>query len=262
MINSLSRIQRRVLCNMYTLKISDRQDLNRQVIRSGSCEVCIPEFELTLPPTSRGKLTEGLIRAVTTNLSTLEPVHQIDDEKGYKRIQDVVDKLKEILGDDKEEDEASAGGQVKTALEKDSPMPQFTIQLDDHTGNSFVEFVGSTADPNWILQTYHRTVRTLEQNIALGLVASDDEAVPMALDEKNVQISDDEVFTPGNLFELCARYPNSHEEGQHVLYLIISIHQDILIMSTNCQVGAPHCAEPFDSMNGHTVSNSSDSMNS
>jgi len=78
------------------------------------------------------------------------------------------------------------------------------------------------------------TVRTLEQNIALGLVASDDEAVPTALDEKNVQISDDKVFTPGNLFELCAHYPNSHEEGQHALYLIISIHQDILIMSTNC----------------------------
>jgi zinc finger protein len=138
---------------------------------------------------------EGLIRAVATDLSTLGPVHQIYDEKGYKKIQDVVDKLKEILGDDKEEEEASAGGQVKTSLEKDSPMPQFTIQLDDPAGNSFVEFVGSMADPNWIFRTYHRT---LERNTALGLVAPDDEAVPTALDEKNVQISGDEVFTfPG-----------------------------------------------------------------
>lgn len=186
---------------MYTVKINDRQDLNRQVVRSGSCEVCIPEFELTLPPTSRGKLTtvEGLIRAIATDLSSLGPVHRIYDEEGYKKIQDVIDKLKEILGD--EEEEEGAGGQVKTASEKDSPMPQFTIQLDDPAGNSFVEFVGSMADPNWILRTYHRT---LEQNIALGLVAPDGEAVPTALDEENVLISDDEVFTFPGICSSCA----------------------------------------------------------
>ena len=38
-------------------KILERVDLNRQVVRSTSCEILIPEFELMLPPTSRGQLT-------------------------------------------------------------------------------------------------------------------------------------------------------------------------------------------------------------
>ena len=35
-----------------------------------------------------------------------------------------------------------------------------------------------------------------------------------------------------------------------------------LITKRSDQVGAPHCAERFDSMNGHTVSNDLGSMNS
>lgn len=187
---------------VYTVKIDDRKDLNRQVVRSESCEVCIPEFELTLPPTSRGKLTtvEGLIRAITTDLSSLGPLHRIYDEEGYKKIEGIIDKLKAILGDNEEEGEESESGQVKSASEIDSPLPQFTLQLDDPAGNSFIEFMESMADPKWNLRTYHRN---LDQNIALGLIAPDDEVVQTAsmnqtiVDEEfaKAPISDDEVLT-------------------------------------------------------------------
>jgi hypothetical protein len=77
-------------------------------------------------------------------------------------------------------------------------MPPFTVKLDDPTGNSFIEFVDSMADPKWNLRTYRRTQ---EQNVALGLVAADapsdsgfdehddtTETTPAPLDDPNDEI--------------------------------------------------------------------------
>ena len=159
----------------YTLRHLSRDDLNRQIVRSGSCEVFIRELELTLPPTNRGQLTtvEGLLRDVVTDLNTDQPLRRIQDEEGWKRIEELLDKIRAILGSDDEEEDDSSG--MKTRAEKDAdlpPMHPITLKLDDPSGNSFIEFVGSMADPKWNLRTY---IRTLEQNIALGLVGVDDE---------------------------------------------------------------------------------------
>ena len=132
-------------------------------------------MELTLPPTNRGQLTtvEGLLRDVVTDLNTDQPLRRIQDEEGWKRIEELLDKIRAILGSDDEEEDDSSG--MKTRAEKDAdlpPMHPITLKLDDPSGNSFIEFVGSMADPKWNLRTY---IRTLEQNIALGLVGVDDE---------------------------------------------------------------------------------------
>ena len=162
----------------YTLRLLSRDDLNRQIVRSGSCEVFIRELELTLPPTKRGQLTtvEGLLRDVVTDLSTDQPLRRIQDEEGWKKIEELLDKIRAILGssdDDDEKMQQQSG--MKTRAERDAdlpPMHPITLKLDDPSGNSFIEFVGSMADPKWNLRTY---IRTLEQNIALGLVGVDDE---------------------------------------------------------------------------------------
>ena len=162
----------------YTLRLLSRDDLNRQIVRSGSCEVFIRELELTLPPTNRGQLTtvEGLLRDVVSDLSTDQPLRRIQDEEGWKKIEELLDKIRAILGsDDDDEEEEVESGILKTRAEKDAdlpPMHPITLKLDDPSGNSFIEFVGSMADPKWNLRTY---IRTLEQNIALGLVGVDDE---------------------------------------------------------------------------------------
>ena len=73
------------------------------------------------------------------------------------------------MGSDNEDD-----GGMKTRAEKDAdlpPMHPITIKLDDPSGNSFIEFVGSTADPKWNLRTY---TRMSDHNIALGLVGVDE----------------------------------------------------------------------------------------
>ena len=134
---------------------------------------------------------EGLLRDIVADLSLDQPLRRIQDEDGYHKIQSLIDKMREILGDDKDDE-----FQARTAAGKDSlPMPAFTIKLDDPAGNSFAEFIGSMADPKWNLRTYPRT---LQQNIALGLVAADDvtqnseEEATKAIE--NQEITNDEIL--------------------------------------------------------------------
>lgn len=159
-------------------------------MKSETCTVTIPEYELTIP-SSKGQLTtvEGIIRDVTQDLSADQPVRRIQDETTYLKIQALIDKFKEILADnDDDDDEVDTVGAVKSksAAYKDAPMPAFTVKLDDPSGNSFLEFVGSMADPKWNMRTYHRTK---ENNIALGLVAPDEQDGSSAL--KPILESDD-----------------------------------------------------------------------
>ena len=152
---------------VYTARILSRQDLNRQIVKSETCTVTVPEYELTIPA-SKGQLTtvEGVIGDVIRDLSYDQPLRRIQDEATFTKIQALVDKLKIIIPDE--------GGDTKEAVNSEAPMPPFTLKLDDPTGNSFIEFVDSMADPKWNLRTYRRTK---EQNVALGLVAADDSVV-------------------------------------------------------------------------------------
>lgn len=161
---------------VYTTKILNREDLNRQIVKSETCTVIIPDFEMTIPP-SRGQLTtvEGLLRDIVTDLGAEQPLRRVENEAAYNKIQGILDKIKDILADneDGEENENTVGQvQVKKASQKDAPMKPFTITLDDPAGNSFLEFYGSMSDPKWNMRTYRRT---RQQNIDLGLVNPDAE---------------------------------------------------------------------------------------
>jgi zinc finger protein len=131
---------------------------------------------------------EGLLRDIVSDLSLDQPLRRIQDEDGYHKIQTLIDKMREILGDDKDEE-----FQAETAAGKESlPMPAFTVKLDDPAGNSFIEFIGSMADPKWNLRTYPRT---LQQNIALGLVAADETTEEEATKTtENQEITNDEIL--------------------------------------------------------------------
>lgn len=164
--------------SVYTAKIISRSDLNRQIVKSESCTVIIPEVELTIPP-HRGQLTtvEGLLRDILADLSTEQPLRRIQNEAAYNKIESIFAWIREILGDHDENEDEEATGQVKahSASDKDAPMKPFTVTLDDPAGNSFIEFVGSMSDPKWNMRTYRRT---RQQNIDLGLVNPDAEPEP------------------------------------------------------------------------------------
>ena len=162
-----------------------------------------------MPPV-RGQLTtvEGLLRDIAADLSADQPLRKYQDENAHAKIQTIIDSIKAVLGDDEEEEEAIGS---KESREKNDAFPPFTVQLDDPAGNSFIEFIGSTADPKWNLRTY---VRTHAQNVALGIAAPDDvdvESDPNAIqkmrdaiekataEESGGEIKDDEIFVfPGS----------------------------------------------------------------
>ena len=154
----------------YTVRVLSRKDLNRQLVKSQTCTVTIPDYELTIPA-SKGQLTtiEGIIGDTIRDLTYDQPLRRIQDEDTYTKIQTLIDKLKAIVPD---EDGGSEGDPALTgATNSEAPIPPFTISLDDPAGNSFIEFVDSMSDPKWNMRAYRRT---REQNVALGLVAPDE----------------------------------------------------------------------------------------
>jgi len=201
---------------VYTARILNHEDLNRQLVKSASCSVTVPQYELTIPP-SRGQLTtvEGLIRDIVADLSTDQPLRKYQDENAYTKIQSIIDGIKAVLGDDEGEDEEVT--EQKVPREENHTFTPFTVQLDDPAGNSFIEFLGSTADPKWNLRTY---ARTHAQNVALGIAAPDDadgeldpnaiQKMKAAVDEAVAgqsagEIKDDEIFVFPGSCSSCSR---------------------------------------------------------
>ncbi|EMD39034.1 hypothetical protein CERSUDRAFT_151889 [Gelatoporia subvermispora B] len=217
--------------SVFTVRCLGREDLDRQVVKSPTCTVEIPEFELTIPP-FRGQLTtlEGLLRDVITDLSDGQPLRRIENEAAYNKIQAIIEGCKEILADDEDEDEDAVGA-VKRASQKDAPMKPFTIRLDDPAGNSFIEFHGNMSDARWNMRTYHRT---REQNIILGLVNPDEEPeAPKAPADESAEpdlVGDDEIFVFPGTCSSCG-----HPSDTKVKKTSIPYFKDILIYATNCE---------------------------
>ncbi|KAJ7031519.1 ZPR1 zinc-finger domain-containing protein [Mycena alexandri] len=220
---------------VYTARILQRSDLDRQIVRSPHCEIYIAEYELTLPASSRGQLTtvEGLIRDVVADLSMDQPVRRIQDPEGHGKVEALVDNLKEILGDEEDEEE-DVDVQVGTAAKKlHLPMPAFTLKLDDPSGNSWIEFVGSMADPKWNMRTYPRT---LQQNIDLALVAAPEEQPLSSVQEEQqdasgeiVEAENEEIYVFHGVCSSCG-----HPLDTLMKKVLIPYFKDVLIMSTNC----------------------------
>ncbi|KAG2032274.1 zf-ZPR1-domain-containing protein [Suillus americanus] len=214
---------------MYTVKVLNRGDLDRQLIRSESCSINIPEFQLVLPP-SRGQLTtvEGLLRDIVADLSVQQPLRRIQDENAYVKIQEIIDGLKKIIADDNDEDEGKDKFEKRELSNEDPVASAITITLDDPSGNSFLEFVGSMSDLKWNMRTYERS---LEQNQQLGLAPPAEDAEENAADEAEEQSGglNDEVFEFPGICSRCGRPLVTRMKKVSIPYF-----KDTLIMSTNC----------------------------
>jgi hypothetical protein len=86
-------------------------------------------------------------------------------------------------------------------------MPAFTLKLDDPAGNSWIEFVGSMADPKWNMRTY---ARTFQQNVDLGLVAAPEVQPLASLQEEEqdasgqiVEAVDEEIYVFHGVCSSC-----------------------------------------------------------
>lgn len=199
----------------YSLKVLHRGDLDRQLVRSQACEISIPEFELTLPANERGQLTtvEGLLRDIVTDLGADQPLRRIQNEVAYARIQEIIDGLKEVIDDEEEEDVEYNKPVVAKKLKGDPVKKTITITLDDPSGNSFLEFFESMADPKWSLKTY---TRTLQQAASLGLAVSEEEKKGVAEEDlrdlngaegegESLDGKNDEIFEFPGICPRCGR---------------------------------------------------------
>lgn len=181
-------------------------DLNRQIVRSAFCYVEIPELELTLPPTGKGTVTtvEGLLRDVSADLEVMQPVRRVQAPEAYEKIEGIVRRISGILGERQEGGEEVGDGEGRRAVFASSSQggEPFTIKLDDPSGNSFLEFVGSvTSDKKWEMKTYKRT---LEQNVELGLISEEEAQAEKEKEEKvNGEITDDEIFVFKGVCSSC-----------------------------------------------------------
>jgi zinc finger protein len=99
--------------SIYTAHIRSRADFDRQIVKSPTCTITIPEFALTIPP-NRGQLTnvEGIVRDTMRDLDLDQPLRKVIEPENFEKIGALVARLKAVLGDeDKAEGEMSWEGE-------------------------------------------------------------------------------------------------------------------------------------------------------
>ena len=201
----------------YKCQIVRQEDLNRQLVKSASCTIHFPDWDFTIPP-GRGQLTtvEGILRDVVKDLSINQPLRKHTDLPTYEGVQKIIDRLETIVPDYQDPN-------VDAAI----PLAEkFFIEVDDPSGNSFVEFLGSMADPQWHMNQYPRTA---EQNVALGL-APDATAPPETQANDGAPPPDDEILVFPGPCPTCTLEVNTLMKKVNIPYF-----KDIFIMSTNCE---------------------------
>ena len=190
-----------------------QKDLDRQIVKSQYSTIVIPEYELTIPP-SRGQLTtiEGLLSDIIRDLSGDQPLRRIQDEEAHDKIQALIDKLKVIVPDeDGVEHESGA---------EERQFPPFTVKLDDPSGNSWIEFEGSMADPKWSMREY---VRTREQNVALSLVTEEEAEEGEAAGP--IAENNEEIFTFPGICSSCSRPLDTLMKKVNIPYFKVNTRQ-------------------------------------
>ncbi|KAI7822846.1 ZPR1 zinc-finger domain-containing protein [Gamsiella multidivaricata] len=155
---------------IYTCHVTTRSDLNRQLVKTDTAIVKIPEIDFEIPA-QRGHLTtiEGLLQTVVDDLESGQPVRKHIDEALYHKINDIIEKLQDCIN---------------------NKIP-FTIILDDPAGNSYIESLDAPKlDSKLELSVY---MRTRAQERAMGLSVPDDDeeetkpetaSVPMPHDQQ------------------------------------------------------------------------------
>ena len=130
-----------------TFDVKCATDLNRDVFKSDTTFLCIPEVDLELQPGTLGSMyttIEGLLDKIITHLEDVNPFSKGDSNTNVKFI-NFIEKLKEIM----------AGGKP------------FTIVLDDPLSNCFIYNPNAPEDdPQIKIEVYERT---WEQNEEIGI---------------------------------------------------------------------------------------------
>ncbi|MBW0486826.1 hypothetical protein O181_026541 [Austropuccinia psidii MF-1] len=210
-IQSAGQIQPRG--SIYSVKnLIGPKDLNRQVIKSEHCIVRFKELQLEIPK-GMGKMTtvEGLIKDTIDDLSFNQPVRLHTDPLVYEKIQELLDNLSSVI---------------------ESNFGPISIELEDISGNSFIEAIDGLKDSNWSKKEF---IRTAQQNaeLGLGLVDSKDSQLQTTGLTDDFQGEDpEEIYSFPSTCGSCG-----HTLDTRMKKLNIPHFKEVIVMSTNCA----HC---------------------
>ncbi|XP_076927077.1 uncharacterized protein LOC143590505 [Bidens hawaiensis] len=154
-------IQPRGSCYRVEFSLGDQKMLNRQVVKSETATIKIPQLDFEIPPEAqRGSLStvEGILLRACEELQDLQEERKKVDPQTAEAIDQFIIKLK-----------ACATG-----------SSSFTFILDDPAGNSFVENpFAPSLDPSLSIEFYERT---REQDASLGYAFDPTQASEASVD--------------------------------------------------------------------------------
>ncbi|CEG68085.1 hypothetical protein RMATCC62417_04409 [Rhizopus microsporus] len=200
-----------------TLSILNKDDMNRQIVKSDYCSLKFIELDMEIPANrDRGLLTtvEGLVSNAIDDLSAGQPIRKATDEAVYNRIEEI----------------------LATMNEYKEGKP-FTLVLDDPSGNSYVENrCLPSQDPQIKLRWY---TRTAEQQAFLGLQSDQTPAEEAAT--RAAQVVASEMVNEDGIPEVMtfpANCPSCHAPCSTNMHVMEIPHfKEVVIMATNCE----HC---------------------
>ncbi|ANB14902.1 Zpr1p [Sugiyamaella lignohabitans] len=220
----------------YILQVTEKADLNRQVVKSESCTCTFAELDVEIPP-KRGQLTtvEGLLSQIHFDLSSDQPARKEIDPENYAKIQAFLDKVQSAIN-----------GEI---------LP-LTVTVDDPAGNSWIEFNPGEPAHKWSHVEYFRTI---QQTKDLGMAVPDSvqaeadakdaaksAALAAAADKhrnpsaaKTIQEEETEIENFSNEVQVFeATCPACHSDcPTHMKVVDIPHFKEVIIMSTVCE----HC---------------------
>ncbi|XP_053852800.1 zinc finger protein ZPR1 isoform X1 [Vidua macroura] len=201
-IQAAGRIQEQGV--RYTLAVSSRQDMNREVVKTECASARIPELDFEIPAFSqKGVLTtiEGIIDRAVAGLEQDQPARRATDKEVARKIDEFIGKLRQLK-------------------EVNSP---FTFVLDDPSGNSFVENPRAPQRDEALVVAHYR--RSPQQCALLGLEVSGAAPAP-----RGPRSREQELTPPLQGEEGEARPPDAAED----------LRDEVLQFNTNC----PECNAP------------------
>lgn len=188
----------------YTLAVTSRQDMNREVVKTDCASARIPELDFEIPAFSqKGVLTtiEGIIDRAVAGLEQDQPARRVTDKEVARKIDEFIGKLRQLK-------------------EVNSP---FTFILDDPSGNSFVENPQAPQRDEALVVTHYR--RSPQQCALLGLEGEEvDTRTPDAAEDLR-----DEVL------QFNTNCPECNAPASTNMKLVQIPHfKEVIIMATNC----------------------------
>lgn len=136
----------------YQLKVENKEDFNRQVVKSETATCKFVEIDVEIPA-KRGQLTtvEGLLSEMIEDISQDQEMRKSIDENLYNQIDAFIKK-------------------VQSYINCEPGTLPLTFVLDDPAGNSWIEYKPGEPQHKWSHAQY---VRNDEQNVVVGILTED-----------------------------------------------------------------------------------------